>query len=128
MVKPGVESGRSAALPRAEVREGMPRGAPNRSTPPSWRRPWPRARGRHVRPPCGGPRPAPPPGSSLRRARERGDLPRLLGGNMTHRLPVAVVCLLALVACGNPKDAAGWARRAASRSRTDEKLEALGQV
>jgi HEAT repeat protein len=47
---------------------------------------------------------------------------------MTHRLPVAVACLLALVACGNPKDAAGWARRAASRSRTDEKLEALGQV
>ena len=47
---------------------------------------------------------------------------------MTHRLPVAIACLLALIACGNPKDAAGWARRAASRSRTDEKLEALGQV
>lgn len=47
---------------------------------------------------------------------------------MTHRLSVALACLLALTACGNPKDAAGWARRAASRSRTDEKLEALAQV
>jgi HEAT repeat protein len=47
---------------------------------------------------------------------------------MTRRVPVALACLLSLVACGNPKDAAGWAKRAASRSRTDEKLEALAQV
>lgn len=47
---------------------------------------------------------------------------------MTRRLSAALACLLVLAACGNPKDAAGWARRAASRSRTDEKLEALAQV
>ncbi len=40
----------------------------------------------------------------------------------------AAACLLALVACGNPKDPEGWAKRAASRSRLDEKLEALAQV
>jgi len=39
---------------------------------------------------------------------------------------VVVACLL--VACGNPTDPAGWAKRAASRSRLDEKLQALGEV
>ncbi len=38
------------------------------------------------------------------------------------------VAALALAACGNPKDAAGWAKRAASRSRLDEKLQALAEV
>ncbi len=41
---------------------------------------------------------------------------------------VATACLLTLAACGNPKDAEGWAKRAAGRSRLDEKLEALAQV
>ncbi len=40
----------------------------------------------------------------------------------------AIACLLALTACGNPKDPEGWAKRAADRSRLDEKLEALAQV
>ncbi len=44
------------------------------------------------------------------------------------RKTIAAACLLALAACGNPKDPEGWAKRAASRSRTDEKLEALAQV
>ena len=44
---------------------------------------------------------------------------------MRHIL-VVVACLLA--ACGNPTDPAGWAKRAASRSRLDEKLQALGEV
>jgi HEAT repeat protein len=35
---------------------------------------------------------------------------------------------LALAGCGNPKDAQGWAKRAASRSRLDEKLQALTEV
>ncbi|HEX9051663.1 MAG TPA: HEAT repeat domain-containing protein [Anaeromyxobacter sp.] len=35
---------------------------------------------------------------------------------------------LALAGCGNPKDPEGWAKRAASRSRLDEKLQALGEV
>jgi HEAT repeat protein len=39
---------------------------------------------------------------------------------------VALACLLA--ACGNPKDAEGWAKRAASRSRLDEKVQAIAQV
>jgi HEAT repeat protein len=39
---------------------------------------------------------------------------------------VALACLLA--ACGNPKDAEGWAKRAASRTRLDEKLHALSEV
>jgi len=43
-----------------------------------------------------------------------------------------LACLTALLllaaGCGNPSDAAGWAKRAASRSRTQEKLEALEQV
>lgn len=44
---------------------------------------------------------------------------------MRHALVAA--CLLA-AACGNPTDAEGWARRAASRSRLDEKLHALAEV
>jgi HEAT repeat protein len=44
------------------------------------------------------------------------------------RHTAAVLAALFLAACGNPKDAEGWAKRAASRSRLDEKLEALGQV
>ena len=46
---------------------------------------------------------------------------------MRHLASIASVLLLA-VGCGNPSDAVGWARRAASRSRTQEKLEALEQV
>jgi HEAT repeat protein len=38
----------------------------------------------------------------------------------------AVACLL--LACGSPSDAEGWAKRAASRSRLDEKLQALAEV
>src|SRR5574340_367211 len=45
-----------------------------------------------------------------------------------RRPSAALACLLLLAACGNPKDAAGWAKRAAARSRIDEKLEALAQV
>ncbi len=44
---------------------------------------------------------------------------------MRH-IVVAIACLLA--ACGNPTDPAGWAKRAASRSRLDEKLQALAEV
>jgi HEAT repeat protein len=44
------------------------------------------------------------------------------------RRTAAVLAALALAACGNPKDAEGWARRAASRSRLDEKLAALEEV
>jgi HEAT repeat protein len=44
-----------------------------------------------------------------------------------RQLAFALACLLA-AACGNPHDAEGWAKRAARRSRTDEKLEALEQV
>ncbi|HEX9401406.1 MAG TPA: HEAT repeat domain-containing protein [Anaeromyxobacter sp.] len=39
---------------------------------------------------------------------------------------IAAACLLA--ACGNPNDPEGWAKRAASRSRMDEKLQALAEV
>jgi HEAT repeat protein len=46
---------------------------------------------------------------------------------MRH-LAVAACLALALVACGNPKDAEGWAKRAVSRSRLDEKLGALAEV
>jgi HEAT repeat protein len=45
---------------------------------------------------------------------------------MRH-LSIALACLLAM-ACGTPSDAEGWAKRAARRSRTDEKLHALDQV
>src|SRR5512138_3785084 len=44
------------------------------------------------------------------------------------RHAAAVLCLAVLAACGNPKDAEGWAKRAASRSRLDEKLAALAEV
>lgn len=40
---------------------------------------------------------------------------------------IAAALLLA-AGCGSPSDPAGWAKRAASRSRTQEKLEALEQV
>jgi HEAT repeat protein len=46
---------------------------------------------------------------------------------MRH-VAVAVAACLALAACGNPKDAEGWAKRAVSRSRLDEKLAALAEV
>jgi HEAT repeat protein len=39
---------------------------------------------------------------------------------------VALACLLA--ACGNPTDPAGWAKRAATRTRLDEKLHALAEL
>jgi HEAT repeat protein len=41
---------------------------------------------------------------------------------------VAACVLLVLVACGNPTDPAGWAKRAEGRSRMDEKLQALAEV
>jgi HEAT repeat protein len=44
------------------------------------------------------------------------------------RLALLAAACLALAACGNPKDAEGWAKRAASRSRLDEKLAALSEV
>jgi HEAT repeat protein len=46
---------------------------------------------------------------------------------MRHALLLLLACAT-LAACGNPSDAEGWAKRAASRSRLDEKLDALGQV
>ncbi len=46
---------------------------------------------------------------------------------MRHTAAAAIACLL-LAACGNPKDAEGWAKRAQSRSRLDEKLQALEEV
>jgi HEAT repeat protein len=46
---------------------------------------------------------------------------------MRHAVIAAAACL-ALVACGTPKDAEGWAKRAVSRSRLDEKLAALAEV
>src|SRR5512133_4370030 len=39
-----------------------------------------------------------------------------------------VLAALVLAACGNPKDPEGWAKRASSRSRLDEKLQALSEV
>ena len=39
---------------------------------------------------------------------------------------IAACCLLA--ACGNPTDPEGWGKRAESRSRMDEKLQALAEV
>lgn len=45
---------------------------------------------------------------------------------MRH-VPVAVACLL-VVACGEPKDPEGWAKRAAGKSRTEERLAALEQA
>jgi HEAT repeat protein len=40
----------------------------------------------------------------------------------------AVVAACLLLACGHPTDPEGWAKRAASRSRLDEKLQALAEV
>ena len=40
----------------------------------------------------------------------------------------AVLCLLVLASCGEPKDPAGWAKQAAGRNRLDEKLEALSRA
>jgi HEAT repeat protein len=45
-----------------------------------------------------------------------------------RNLAWAAALLLLAAGCGNPSDPAGWAKRAASRSRTQEKLEALEQV
>jgi HEAT repeat protein len=42
--------------------------------------------------------------------------------------PVAFTALALLTACFDPTDAAGWAERAASRNRLDEKLAALQQA
>jgi HEAT repeat protein len=42
--------------------------------------------------------------------------------------PVALAALALLTACFDPKDAAGWAERAVSRNRIDEKLAALQQA
>lgn len=47
--------------------------------------------------------------------------------HLPAHVPLAL-SLLVLAACGNPSDPAGWAKRAASRSRTQEKLEALEQA
>lgn len=50
---------------------------------------------------------------------------------MPHAAPVTTAlaaCALLLAACGTPKDAEGWAKRAADRSRLDEKLAALSEV
>src|SRR5689334_10678360 len=44
---------------------------------------------------------------------------------MRHAIAVSLAVLLA--ACGKPTDPEGWAKRAAGRSRLDEKLEAIGQ-
>ncbi len=41
---------------------------------------------------------------------------------------IVAAAALALAGCGNPKDAEGWAKRAASRTRLDEKLQALTEV
>jgi HEAT repeat protein len=46
---------------------------------------------------------------------------------MRH-VTVAACCLLVVVACSNPSDPEGWAKRAESRSRMDEKLQALAEV
>ena len=47
---------------------------------------------------------------------------------MRHLLPAALAALVLLSACADPKDAEGWADRAASRNRLDEKLAALAQA
>jgi HEAT repeat protein len=45
---------------------------------------------------------------------------------MRHTVAAALAFLLA--ACGHPSDPEGWAKRAESRSRLDEKLQALAEV
>lgn len=47
---------------------------------------------------------------------------------MRHLRPAALAVLALLSACADPRDAEGWAERAASRNRLDEKLAALGQA
>src|SRR5690349_24896819 len=47
---------------------------------------------------------------------------------MRHAVVAAACAVLVLAACGNPTDAEGWAKRAESRSRMDEKLQALAEV
>jgi HEAT repeat protein len=47
---------------------------------------------------------------------------------MRHLRPAAVAVLALLAACADPKDVEGWAERAASRNRLDEKLAALAQA
>ena len=47
---------------------------------------------------------------------------------MRHLRPIALAACALLAACGDPKDAAGWAERAVSRNRIDEKLTALAQA
>jgi len=47
---------------------------------------------------------------------------------MRHAAIAVLASSLLLAACSNPSDPEGWAKRAASRSRLDEKLEALAQV
>jgi HEAT repeat protein len=44
---------------------------------------------------------------------------------MRHLRPATLAALALLAACADPKDAEGWAERAASRNRIDEKLAAL---
>lgn len=44
------------------------------------------------------------------------------------RHAAALAACLALAACGSPDDAGGWAKRAAARSRLDEKLAAIAEV
>lgn len=45
-----------------------------------------------------------------------------------RNVSIAAAGLLLITACGDPKDAAGWAKRAAGRSRADERIAALEQV
>ncbi|MFO0582853.1 MAG: HEAT repeat domain-containing protein [Anaeromyxobacter sp.] len=47
---------------------------------------------------------------------------------MRHALAVASALALLAAGCGTPTDPEGWAKRAVSRARTDEKLEAVGKV
>jgi HEAT repeat protein len=47
---------------------------------------------------------------------------------MRHLRPAVLAALALLAACADPKDAEGWADRAASRNRLDEKLAALAQA
>ncbi len=44
-----------------------------------------------------------------------------------RKVAIVATCYL-LAACGNPTDPEGWAKRAAGRSRMDEKLQALAEV
>ncbi len=44
------------------------------------------------------------------------------------RRTIVLLTCFAIAACGEPKDAKGWARLAVKRNRTDEKLEALSKA